>query len=366
MSVALLNYAQARLGHPMVGGDELEQMGFVPGTMAYNWARNNIARIRQSRAQNYGVGFEEVGGMGDVIGADEETELAGIDEEIGALEDEEIGADEEDSPRGLMRLKEKLQEGKQKRQELSSKLASAPGWRVAYKSQLKLRVNRLDRVIDRLKRRIGRKEEKLAEKMGISVQELRSRTNGTSQSDFSEGGMAEQLFNVGLRTPAEGNEIRIPFLFNVSGVISPILRVTVPIATTPSEVAFTGTTRQFPYAGFRVMGLEGRIRHSAYLTTGGFINPEVLTTLLLTSAVVGGGINLLYDAAAVEFSGQTPNNGFRPIAGLRDNPNLDPNNTAVVGGTIRQELANSQAFTALVEVNLVCKRLYDPQATRKY
>jgi hypothetical protein len=177
----------------------------------------------------------------------------------------------------------------------------------------------------------------------------------TGDQDFRDDGLAYQ--NYVLTQPPAGEGIRIPLLISNA----PLATFTFAAGAGSRTQAVTASTPQITFAGFRVYGIETIVQLQP--TSEGLVSVTIDTT------IVNGGVNLLYASQNASFAGQggtagSATGGKATIAGLRQNPILEPNNTATLTATIRQDATNAAAINGTIQFALIVRSVSDNQAGR--
>lgn len=360
--------------HPVV-----DDVGFI----------NPMMLRRIFRRRGGGMDDDDLGYM------DGDDDLGFMDEEIeGMLADDEevVGFDgEEDLGATGSRLASKIQRIQAKIAELETKARhSRPR-----------RARNLMRRVSRLRAGLARKQQRLSNKLNRAVRRGRlspgaaaamaaaagATTGGGLAAGMMTGGqqtppggamsgyqpsawanvpftgasIPELLNNEVERSPAAGEEIRIPLLVGGSSVVN----VNIPAGAGLRTIAITAQTPVIPYAGFQIVGLDVEVRLARGENASGFPNQDILPNVLVTSYNVSGDKNLLYAAQSVGFAGQGRGIGGDPrrtISGLRENQIIQPTNTVDLNATFRQEITTAVEYNATVSFAAVCRTIYDPSA----
>lgn len=190
---------------------------------------------------------------------------------------------------------------------------------------------------------------------GAMVQTPRPPGYYTGDAAWRDDGLAYS--NWVERNPPAGEGVRIPLL--IGG--APLATFTIAAGVGSRTVAIAAQTSQITYAGFRVYGIETIIQ----------LQPtnEGLISATIDNCTVNGGVNLLYGAQNASFAGQggtagSQTGGKATIAGLRQNPILEPNNTATLNATIRQDADNGADINGTVQFALIVRTITDNQSGR--
>lgn len=159
------------------------------------------------------------------------------------------------------------------------------------------------------------------------------------------------------RNPPAGEGVRIPL--EIGG--AELATFSFAPGAGSRTVAVAAATAPITFAGFRVYGVETIIQLQP--------TSEGLVSATLTNLQVNGGINLLYRPQNASFAGQggtsgSATGGKETIAGLRQNPILEPNNTGSITATIRQDATNAAAINGTVQFALICRSITDNQSGR--
>lgn len=407
----LSGYVSRHLGHPLVSRQtvgldpeveneaaEMMGLGFAPAVAAKLAARK-VAQRRQARGYGRGGGYqprcvgadEMLGVYG--LGADEDEDLddlGAVDDDIEDLEndDETLGLDEDTN----IGLGASISKTEQRISEINAKIAKLEAKQESARTRIRkraiqMRIDKLKRVKKSKEGKVVRKREKLAAKLGIPAATLAAAGVGAGataaaltnagippqQAMEVEAAMARSQGNAAFgrgvfkTVPGEGDLVPIPILFAGNNV----LLLTFPAGAAAAQTV-TGTSQSIAYADFEVLGLSLNVAVQQELSAGGFPLGEAVSSFLLSSLIIAGGINQFYGtvdafaAADVQSTGMV--NGAQRysvrLPGFRDNPRLDKTNTATLIGSFRQEIANTEPINVTIQGTLICRRLNDPAAQR--
>jgi hypothetical protein len=232
-----------------------------------------------------------------------------------------------------------------------------------------------------LKSKRARKAGKLSAKLNegvqrgaISPQEANSMSNGSGGYGTRNSGpgytgqpIPEELGNRVLRSPAQGQETRIPLLIAdpTTGVFGVDGLFPVAISKTATTFVINAKSEAVPYAAYVLLGIDVYVAIARGENSSGFPNQDILPSFILDSFLVKGAANVLYNPQPIRFAGETSNVGGDPtrtISSIRQNQEIQPNNYAIATGTFTQKVANAVAYNVLINIAAVVRVTWDPQA----
>jgi hypothetical protein len=316
---------------------------------------------------------------------DDSSDLGDIEGAIDALgeDDEDCGDDAGEGEQiGSLRSKhKKIGKLSDKIVELKAEYAATPKYKVKRRKHIKRLIARAEKHIDKKEAAIERKQAKLARAMGVPVAAVAAAgtaagfAGGVSASrmfatqramDQAAGEASMGMLGASIRSPREGNEMRLGFIDSVSG--TQVGRITVPPGVGLRQVPVTMTTPNIAFASFKVVGIDFRLQVNQANGAGGFPLAQLLINMLINTVLVNGDINLIYSPEDVAMGAQVVGgqlSSSRTIPGLRENPILDRTNNATANGIFRQEIDNTTNIEAAYTMALVVQRLRDPSAERR-
>lgn len=324
--------------------------------------------IGDGRARNP---FRNIPTVGNAIGLDDTPGLSmwgdsddyDLDELDDELDDIEGDLDMVQNPVELGAVFGRLRDADRRRGRLQKKASKGNG-RKADRAERRLLA--MDQKINRHKEKYKRKQAALAKRFGVTPgavsavgpQGVEDRARIFSESaGYAESGQ----FGVIERTPYSGAEIRLPFLEDGDPY---------SVYTFPAGAAQTQTlnlaTAIIPYAGFIVRGVDCTLKIARGENSAGFPNQDILLNMIVNSIKVNGKLDLTYGAAPVEFVSQGVDGARRALISLRENPELEQNNTAQATVVVRQEITTAEAFSWSVSFALIVERLRDPAASMSF
>ena len=331
----------------------------------------------------------DVGGDGDGLGADtldvgDAAELGAIDDDLAADEAAgedvgamggEVGADEMGAD--LSAINTRLFKLTQLLQKVENKLENTPRWKRAKRKHLSNRLSIIRNRIRKVESQRIRRAERISAKSGVPVAALLAGGAAGAAAGGAAALNAERLMNraagqaalnihgVNERQTPAGEEIRIPFVDGVTG--SPVVTISVPVGLNLRTASISMVTQAITYADFEVVGIDTDLRLQQANNAGGFPLAQILSNLLISSVIVGGSINLLYQQINAAMGAQTTNGQLtcaRTIPGIRASVPLEATNTATLAATFRQEISNDAAINGTFQAALICRRTKDRMASR--
>lgn len=326
------------LAHPTVAGDD--DIGWVPTpfSVARRVARARPGHVGYDPEDDIGDDGEDLGDDGDEIGDD-------------STSDTDIGAVGRRLGRQVSRLDKRIARKK-----------------AAGKDTTRLQAHRA--------RKAGKLARKLAKK-GVDVsnpQEVQAAMSGGYPNTFRPGppfagkSIQENIANYALRNPPAGEEQPIPLLIDDPlGVAVAKTTQLFPfaISKTATTLAIVAQSQGIAYAAFQLIGVQCNAQLARAENASGFPNQDILLAAVLSSLLVDGFANTLYNPLPIDVvgvSGGMAGATQKVFTSLRSNDVIDKTNVVKAAGTMEQQIANAVAFNANLSIAAIARTIYDPAA----
>lgn len=374
MSTYLQPYAQAHLGNDPSTG--LAEVGFGPRMVAqaaFQRARNNWIARQHARRAGVISGYDYPADDGDHLGADDLQELAGIDAELAALDDDEdddwdeIGARPE---RKLRRLKRKLKRAKNLVQRIKRRLSRVLPFRKRKRARLEEKLAdaraKVDEIKDELAEATGRAASAPAVRPA-TPQETRMVTKGQIVSP----GAAMNTGGVFAGAPGPGQQVELPITFDQTG--TELWEATIAAATTAgTQAAFSGETPAKTYLELQVVGLKVQCFLRAPLMTDGGATPlgvaiveqSAQCSVVMSNATVDGGLNMLPDNQIMNVGGPFGLSSEKLFDGLRLQDVIFENGRCNVSGFLEVAFDAAQEYDIAMRAAVIAVITRDKRLKR--
>lgn len=323
------------LSHPAIAGDD-DDIGWVPTPFG-------VAR-RAVRGSRVGLHEDDVGEDGEDLGDD----------------GDEIGDDSE-GPYDVGAVGRRL--GRQI-SHLDRRIARK---RAKGKDTSRLQAHRA--------RKAGKLARKLAKK-GVDVnnpQEVAAAMSGYPNTfrpgpPFTGKSIPEQMDNYKLRNPAAGEEQPIPLLIDdpLGVAVARVVQLfPFAISKTSTTLAIVAQSQGIAYAAFQLIGVQCNAQLARGENASGFPNQDILLNGVLSSFLVDGFANTLYNPLPIDVVGVSGGLGGaqqKIFTSLRSNDVIDKTNIVKAVGSMEQGIANAVAFNATLSISAIGRTIYDPSA----
>jgi hypothetical protein len=343
-----------------------------------------VVPFRPFRRMRQAFGRRCPPGGDDDLGDDDVGDLEGDDEEIDGLgaddEDVGLGADPDDNATAarmeIGAIGNRIQKLRAKLIEKRAELAATPGHKIRRRRKLQNQIAKIQRLLAKKQSKAQAKMARAQRRYGAPIAGAAGLAAGAglayggldgglfageeqlSATDAALAGMGQ--YGIGLISQPPRKETRIPF--ETGGL--PLANFTIAQGANLRTVALAFQTAVITYAAFRVKSVQVEVKVAPGNNAQGFYPGDILLNLLVTDVTVSGDINLLYRTEPVEMVAQGAwLGGTKTITGLRKNPVMDKNETAVCNMTMRQEITNAAAINGTVEAALICDTISDRHAT---
>lgn len=327
---------------------------------APNWVIGNAGRSNPFKIPAIGNAIgDDTPGL-TMWGDSDDYELDDLEAELDEIEGD---IDDCENPYELGAIGKRMKGAARRKQRLERKAQSSRPGRA---NRAERRLLKMDQKLERQAMRYQQKRDKLARRYGVSpgaVSAVGPQGVADRARIFDESAGYAESGQLGViqRTPYAGAEVRLPFLDD--GDPFSVYTFT---AGAPQTQTLNLATAVIPYAGFIVRGIDCTVKVARGENASGFPNQDILWNLIANSIKVNGKLDLLYGPQPVEFVAQGVDGSHRALISLRENPELEVNNTAALQAVFRQEITTAVDFSWSVSFALIVEKLRDPAAQMSF